>query len=210
MNWLSARGSTSRRCRAICKCSKRRAHRDGRRRRGRSPTRRMAHREGSASLEAGLADWKRAHGELAKRLDPEAARRLALRPRRWRRDRRPRSERLRPRSLSSCAGGAGLSGAPIAGETEAGEAEQHHGPGRGLGNHGAADSENAALNAPAPTMSVPTRSQSGAMPSVALIARPALQIRERTGTVSRAPRSVSAPTAKGSRRRPDWTWGTKK
>lgn len=33
---------------------------------------------GARSLEAGLADWKRAHGELAKRLDPEAARRLAL------------------------------------------------------------------------------------------------------------------------------------
>ena len=35
-------------------------------------------RRGRVSLEAGLADWKRAHGELAKRLDPEAARRLAL------------------------------------------------------------------------------------------------------------------------------------
>ena len=34
--------------------------------------------EGARSLEAGLADWKQAHGELAKRLDPEAARRLAL------------------------------------------------------------------------------------------------------------------------------------
>ena len=34
--------------------------------------------KGAFSLEAGLADWKRAHGELAKRLDPEAARRLAL------------------------------------------------------------------------------------------------------------------------------------
>jgi DNA-binding MarR family transcriptional regulator len=34
--------------------------------------------KGAQSLEAGLADWKRAHGELAKRLDPEAARRLAL------------------------------------------------------------------------------------------------------------------------------------
>jgi DNA-binding MarR family transcriptional regulator len=34
--------------------------------------------KGARSLEAGLADWKRAHGELAKRLDPEAARRLAL------------------------------------------------------------------------------------------------------------------------------------
>jgi DNA-binding MarR family transcriptional regulator len=34
--------------------------------------------KGVQSLEAGLADWKRAHGELAKRLDPEAARRLAL------------------------------------------------------------------------------------------------------------------------------------
>ena len=33
---------------------------------------------GALSLEAGLADWKRAHGELAKRLDPEAARRLAV------------------------------------------------------------------------------------------------------------------------------------
>jgi DNA-binding MarR family transcriptional regulator len=34
--------------------------------------------KGMQSLAAGLADWKRAHGELAKRLDPEAARRLAL------------------------------------------------------------------------------------------------------------------------------------
>jgi hypothetical protein len=34
--------------------------------------------KGVRSLESGLADWKRAHGELAKRLDPEAARRLAL------------------------------------------------------------------------------------------------------------------------------------
>jgi DNA-binding MarR family transcriptional regulator len=34
--------------------------------------------KGAQSLEAGLADWKRAHGELAKRLDPEAARRLAV------------------------------------------------------------------------------------------------------------------------------------
>ena len=34
--------------------------------------------KGARSLEAGLADWKRAHGELAKRLDPDAARRLAL------------------------------------------------------------------------------------------------------------------------------------
>ena len=34
--------------------------------------------KGRAGLEAGLTNWKRAHGELAKRLDPEAARRLAL------------------------------------------------------------------------------------------------------------------------------------
>jgi hypothetical protein len=34
--------------------------------------------KGAQSLEAGLADWKRAHGELAKRLDPAAARRLAI------------------------------------------------------------------------------------------------------------------------------------
>jgi DNA-binding MarR family transcriptional regulator len=34
--------------------------------------------KGAESLVAGLADWKRAHGELAERLDPEAARRLAL------------------------------------------------------------------------------------------------------------------------------------
>ena len=34
--------------------------------------------KGARSLETGLAEWKRAHGELAKRLDPEAARRLAL------------------------------------------------------------------------------------------------------------------------------------
>ncbi len=33
---------------------------------------------GSRSLKVGLADWKRAHSELAKRIDPEAARRLAL------------------------------------------------------------------------------------------------------------------------------------
>ena len=33
---------------------------------------------GALSLEAGLADWKLAHCELAKRLNPEAARRLAL------------------------------------------------------------------------------------------------------------------------------------
>jgi DNA-binding MarR family transcriptional regulator len=33
---------------------------------------------GASSLETGLADWRRAHGELARRLDPEAARRLAL------------------------------------------------------------------------------------------------------------------------------------
>jgi DNA-binding MarR family transcriptional regulator len=34
-------------------------------------------KKGSQSLKVGLADWKRAHGELAKRLDPEGARRLA-------------------------------------------------------------------------------------------------------------------------------------
>ena len=34
--------------------------------------------KGALKLEAGLAEWKRAHGELAKRLDPEVARRLAL------------------------------------------------------------------------------------------------------------------------------------
>ena len=34
--------------------------------------------KGASRLEAGLADWSQAHGELAKRLDPEAARRLAL------------------------------------------------------------------------------------------------------------------------------------
>jgi DNA-binding MarR family transcriptional regulator len=34
--------------------------------------------KGALSLEAGLADWRRAHGELAERIDPEAARRLAL------------------------------------------------------------------------------------------------------------------------------------
>jgi DNA-binding MarR family transcriptional regulator len=34
--------------------------------------------KGALSLEAGLVAWKSAHGELAKRLDPEAARRLAL------------------------------------------------------------------------------------------------------------------------------------
>src|SRR5271154_343447 len=34
--------------------------------------------KGALSLEAGLAEWRRAHGELAERIDPEAARRLAL------------------------------------------------------------------------------------------------------------------------------------
>jgi DNA-binding MarR family transcriptional regulator len=34
--------------------------------------------KGALKLEAGLAEWKRAHAELARRLDPEAARRLAL------------------------------------------------------------------------------------------------------------------------------------
>jgi DNA-binding MarR family transcriptional regulator len=34
--------------------------------------------KGAQSLEAGLVDWKRAHGQLAERLDPEVARRLAL------------------------------------------------------------------------------------------------------------------------------------
>ncbi len=34
--------------------------------------------KGARSLEASLADWRRAHGELAERIDPEAARRLAL------------------------------------------------------------------------------------------------------------------------------------
>jgi DNA-binding MarR family transcriptional regulator len=33
--------------------------------------------KGAQRLEAGLAGWKRAHSELARRLDPEAARRLA-------------------------------------------------------------------------------------------------------------------------------------
>ena len=34
--------------------------------------------KGARSLEAGLADWRRAHAELAERIDPEAARRLAV------------------------------------------------------------------------------------------------------------------------------------
>ena len=34
--------------------------------------------KGAHRLKGALADWKRAHGELAKRLDPEAARRLAV------------------------------------------------------------------------------------------------------------------------------------
>ena len=34
--------------------------------------------KGALSLEASLADWRRAHGELAARIDPEAARRLAI------------------------------------------------------------------------------------------------------------------------------------
>ncbi len=33
---------------------------------------------GALKLEAALADWRRAHGELAERIDPEAARRLAI------------------------------------------------------------------------------------------------------------------------------------
>ena len=39
---------------------------------------RVADGKGALSLEAGLADWKRAHSELAKRLNPEASWRLAL------------------------------------------------------------------------------------------------------------------------------------
>ena len=42
---------------------------------------------GALSLEAGLADWKRAQSELAKRLNPEAVRRLALAGRRRSRER---------------------------------------------------------------------------------------------------------------------------
>jgi DNA-binding MarR family transcriptional regulator len=34
-------------------------------------------KKGSRSLKVGLTNWERAHGELAKRLDPDAARRLA-------------------------------------------------------------------------------------------------------------------------------------
>jgi len=34
--------------------------------------------KGALSLEAGLADWRRAHGQLAERIDPDAARRLAI------------------------------------------------------------------------------------------------------------------------------------
>ena len=75
----SAPASTSRRCRAICRCSKPPGwsrlppgNRDARRRAV------WLTERGAQSLEAGLADWKRAHGELAKRLDPEAARRLAV------------------------------------------------------------------------------------------------------------------------------------
>ena len=34
--------------------------------------------KGVLSLEASLADWRSAHGELAERIDPEAARRLAM------------------------------------------------------------------------------------------------------------------------------------
>ena len=34
--------------------------------------------KGALALEASLADWRRAHRELAERLDPEAARRLAM------------------------------------------------------------------------------------------------------------------------------------
>jgi predicted HicB family RNase H-like nuclease len=34
--------------------------------------------KGALSLEASLAEWRRAHGELAARIDPEAARRLAI------------------------------------------------------------------------------------------------------------------------------------
>ena len=35
-------------------------------------------RKGRAQARGGLADWRRAHGELAERIDPEAARRLAI------------------------------------------------------------------------------------------------------------------------------------
>jgi DNA-binding MarR family transcriptional regulator len=34
--------------------------------------------KGALSLEASLAEWRRAHGELAARIDPEAAKRLAV------------------------------------------------------------------------------------------------------------------------------------
>jgi DNA-binding MarR family transcriptional regulator len=34
--------------------------------------------KGALSLEAGLVDWRRAHSELAERMDSEAARRLAV------------------------------------------------------------------------------------------------------------------------------------
>jgi hypothetical protein len=91
-----------------------------------------AHRERGAEPRGGARQLERAHGELAKkRLAPEAARR----------DCRSRGagggvselvarKRLMPPSGGSCAGGASLSCLPpIAGETEAGEAEQHHGPG---------------------------------------------------------------------------------
>jgi DNA-binding MarR family transcriptional regulator len=34
--------------------------------------------KGARSLKAGIVGWRQAHGELAKRIDPEAARRLAV------------------------------------------------------------------------------------------------------------------------------------
>src|SRR5271156_5137376 len=87
--------------------------------------------KGALSLEAGLADWRRAHGELAERLDPEAARRLAVAAEALEEGEAnvsPESGFMPPPG-GSCACRAGLAGSAIAGETEASEAEQHHGPG---------------------------------------------------------------------------------
>src|ERR1700722_7126987 len=48
---------------------------------------------------------------------------------------------IMPPQGGSCAGGASLSRLAIAGETETREAEQHHGPGRRLGNQDAVERE---------------------------------------------------------------------
>ena len=62
---------------------------------------------------------------------------------------------------ASRAGGARLSHLAIARETQAGEAEQHHGPGRGLWNHRCRSARRCVERPLVGGDSVPTRSQSG-------------------------------------------------